>query len=98
MIAGVGNAKRKRKRANREAREQADHPIPAITDAELEGLLADVTVRADCEHASTRTSRDELVLIRCAVGAAVAGGCPRDCARFERRRVGGVGLGLGAGS
>ena len=93
----MGIAKRKRKRANREAREQAARPIAPITDAELEGLLADVTVRPDCEHASTRTSRDELVLIRCAVGASVAGGCPRDCAKFEKRRVGGIGMGLGAG-
>ena len=40
---------------------------------------------------------DGLVLTRCAVDAAVGGGCPRDCARFEKRRVGGMGLGLGAG-
>jgi hypothetical protein len=93
----VGDAKRKRKRANREARVEAANPLPAITDDQLAGLLADVTVRADCEHASTRTSHDGLVLIRCAVDAAVAGGCLRDCASFERRRVGGIGLGLGAG-
>jgi hypothetical protein len=94
----VGKAKRNRQRANREARIEADHPLPAITEAELEGLLADVTVRADCEHASTRTSPDGLVLIRCAVGAAVAGGCPRECPSFEKRRIGGIGLGLGAGA
>jgi hypothetical protein len=38
-----------------------------------------------------------MVLIRCAVGASVMGGCARDCPKFEKRRVGGIGLGLGAG-
>ena len=89
------SAKRRRQRANRQARAKADQPIPEITDAGIDELLADVTVRADCEHASTRETADGLVLTRCAVGAAVAGGCPRDCDRFEKRRVGGVGLGLG---
>ncbi len=93
----MSKAKRKRQRANRQARADANQPIPAITDANLDQLLADVTVRADCEHASTRDTADGLVLTRCAVGADVAGGCPRDCDRFEKRRVGGIGLGLGAG-
>ncbi len=88
----MGKAKRKRQRANREARAEANLAIPAITDADLDGLLADVTVRTDCEHASTRTTSDGPVLVRCAVGASVAGGCPRDCHAFEKRRVGGVGL------
>ena len=66
--------------------------MPALTDADFEELLTDVTVRADCEHASTRTTSDGPVLLRCAVGASVAGGCPVDCARFEKRRVGGLGL------
>jgi hypothetical protein len=93
----VSKAKRKRQRANRQTRAEADQPIPAITDVNLDELLADVTVRADCEHASTRETADGLVLTRCAVGADVAGGCPRHCDRFEKRRVGGIGLGLGAG-
>ena len=93
----MGSAKRKRKQAAREARIEAEHPLPLITDADLDGLLTDVTVRDDCEHASTRSTTDGLVLLRCAVTAAVAGGCPVDCARFEKRRVGGIGLGLGAG-
>jgi hypothetical protein len=67
-----------------------------ITDDELDRLLVHVTVRDDCEHASTRNTPDGLVLTRCAVNAAVGGGCPIDCPRFERRRVGGVGLGAGA--
>jgi hypothetical protein len=90
----VGTAKRRRQKARRQARAEASQPVPAITDADLDGLLADVTVRTDCEHASTRTTTDGPMLIRCAVGASVAGGCPRDCASFEKRRVGGVGLGL----
>lgn len=93
----MSKAKRKRQRANRQARAEADQPIPALTDANLDELLADVTVRADCEHASTRDTADGLVLTRCAVGADVAGGCPRECGRFEKRRVGGIGFGLGAG-
>jgi hypothetical protein len=93
----VSKAKRKRQRVNRQARSEADQPIPAITDANLDELLADVTVRADCGHASTRDTADGLVLTRCAVGADVAGGCPRDCGGFEKRRVGGIGFGLGAG-
>jgi hypothetical protein len=94
----VSSAKRKRQRANRQARAEADQPIPALTDADLDRLLSDVTVRADCEHASTRTTTDGLVLTRCAVGAAIAGGCPRDCGSFEKRRVGGIGPALGAGA
>lgn len=91
----MSSAKRKRKRANRKARDEASQPARAVTDADLEHLLADVTVRTDCEHASTRTTADGPVLTRCAVSAAVAGGCPRDCASFEKRRVGGIGLGFG---
>jgi hypothetical protein len=92
----VSSEKRKRQRANREARREADQPVPAVTDADLDELLdADVTVRDDCEHASTRTTADGLFLIRCAVDAAVAGGCPRDCESFEHRSVGGLGLGAG---
>ncbi len=93
----MSKAKRRRQRANRQARAEADQPIPDLTDAGLDQLLADVTVRADCEHASTRETPDGLVLTRCAVDADVAGGCPPDCGRFEKRRVGGIGLGLGAG-
>lgn len=88
-------SKRIRKRANREARAEANQPIPVITDADLEQLSADTIVRVDCAHASTRGTTDGVVLIRCAVGAAVIGGCPRDCKSFEKRRVGGFGLGLG---
>jgi hypothetical protein len=88
----MSRAKRSRQRANRQARREAEQAIRPVTDSDLEQLLADVTVRDDCEHAYTRATADGLVLIRCAVGAAVPGGCPRDCARFERRRVGGLGL------
>jgi len=90
----VSSGKRKRQRANREARSEADRAIPEFTDADLDGLLDDITVRADCEHASTRTAADSLILIRCAVGASVGGGCPRACGSFEKRQVGGYGLGL----
>lgn len=83
-------AKRARQKAQRRARRDAD--MPSLTDADLDSLLADVTVRADCEHASTRTTPAGTVLTRCAVGASVAGGCPRDCEQFEKRRVGGLGL------
>ena len=75
----------------------AANPLPPITDEHLMGLLADLTVRDDCEHASTRSSPDGLVLLRCSVGADIAGGCARDYAKFERRSIGGIGLGLGAG-
>lgn len=93
----MSTAKRKRQRANRQVRAEANEPIPEITDADLDRLLGDVTVRTDCEHASTRTTADGPTLVRCAVGAAIAGGCPRDCGSFEKRRLGGIGLGLGAG-
>ena len=93
----MSSAKRKRQRANRR-RAEADQPVVAVTDADLDRLLADVTVRADCEHASTRTTPDGLVLTRCAVGQAVSGGCPSGCASFERRRVGGIGFGFGPGT
>ena len=95
----MASGKRDRKRSKRAERAAAEQPTRTITDEELAGLLADVTVRADCEHASTRTSADgSLVLVRCAVGASIAGGCPRNCPKFEKRRVGGIGLGLGAGA
>ena len=91
----MSTGKRKRHRAKREAREEADHPVRPLTDDDLSQLLVQVTVRADCEHASTRNTPDGLVLTRCAVDAAVAGGCPIDCPRFGKRRVGGMGLGAG---
>ncbi len=91
----MSSAKRKRQRANRQARAEADQPIPPITDDEIDQLLADITVRTDCEHASTRTTTDGLVLTGCAVGAAVAGGCLRHCGSFEKRSVGGIGPGFG---
>ena len=85
---------RRRKKENRRAKaELAAQPLPELSDLDLDLLLVDVTVRVDCDHASTRTSPDGgLVLIRCAVAADVAGGCPRDCVKFDRRRVGGLGL------
>jgi hypothetical protein len=91
----MSTGKRKRQRARREAREEAEQPVRSLTDDELSQLLVEVTVRADCEHASTRNTPDGLVLTRCAVDAAVAGGCPIDCPRFEKRRIGGMGLGAG---
>ena len=91
----MSTGKRKRQRARREAREEAEQPVRPLTDDDLSQLLVEVTVRADCEHASTRNKPDGLVLTRCAVGAAVAGGCPIDCPRFGKRRVGGMGLGAG---
>ena len=84
----MSNARRKRQRAERQARAEARQPVPPVTDDLLRQLLSDVTVRTDCEHASTRTTSDGPVLLRCAVGADVAGGCPTDCAGFEKRRVG----------
>ena len=86
----MSKARRKRQRADRQARAEARQPVPPVTDALLEQLLQDVTVRTDCEHASTRTTSDGPVLLRCAVGADVAGGCPPDCASFDGRRVGGI--------
>jgi hypothetical protein len=88
----VSTGKRKRQKANRRARRDAAEPKPELTDGDLDALLTDITVRVDCEHASTRTTPGGVVLTRCGVGASVAGGCPRDCERFERRRVGGLGL------
>jgi hypothetical protein len=93
----VAKPKRRRQRANRRARAEAERSIPALTDADLDELLADITVRVDCEHASTRTTSDGVILTRCAVGASVAGGCPRQCPSFEKRHVGGLGLGFGTG-
>jgi hypothetical protein len=89
----MGSAKRQRQRANRQAKAEAAQPIPDLTDDLLEGLLADIVVRDDCEHASTRDTPDGLVLTRCAVDASVGGGCPRECASFDRRRIGGLGTG-----
>jgi len=89
----VAKAKRERQRANREAKRETAQPIPALTDADFDRLLVEITVRADCEHASTRTTPDGLVLTRCARHAAVGGGCPMDCAAYEARRVGGLGTG-----
>jgi hypothetical protein len=89
----VGKAKRERKRANREAKREAAQPIPAFTDADFDRLLVEITVRADCEHASTRSTPDGLVLTRCARTVAVGGGCPLDCTAFEARRIGGLGTG-----
>jgi hypothetical protein len=93
----VSTAKRKRQKANRQAKRDAAIHVPEITDDDLSRLLGEVptSVRTDCQHASTRTTDDGVVLIRCAVGAAVGGGCAADCERFEKRRVGGVGLGAG---
>jgi hypothetical protein len=89
----MSSEKRRRKKENRRAKaELSSQPVPELSDLDLDLLLVDVTVRADCDHASTRTSADGLVLIRCAVAADVAGGCPHDCPKFDRRRVGGLGL------
>jgi hypothetical protein len=89
----MGSAKRQRQRANRQAKADAAQPIPELTDADLESLLADVVVRTDCEHAATRTTPDGPVLTRCALGVAAGGGCPRDCPSFEHRKIGGLGTG-----
>jgi hypothetical protein len=89
----VAKAKRERQRANREAKREAAQPIPALTDADFDRLLVEITVRADCEHASTRSTPDGLVLTRCARRADVGGGCAVDCAGYEARRVGGLGTG-----
>ena len=87
----MAKSKRERQRANREAKREAAQPIPELTDADFDRLLVEIVVRADCEHASTRTTPDGLVLTRCARGADVGGGCPIDCAAFEARRIGGLG-------
>jgi hypothetical protein len=93
----VSSEKRRRQKANRaakrEAKQAAAQPIPELTDDLLAGLLADTVVRADCEHAATRTTPDGPVLTRCARGLDVGGGCPRDCIGFEARRIGGLGTG-----
>ena len=89
----MGKAKRERKRANRQAAKEAAQPIPELSDADFDRLLVEVTVRSDCEHASTRSTPDGLVLTRCARDAAIGGGCAPDCATFEARRVGGLGTG-----
>ena len=84
--------KRKRQKENRRARRDAEAAVPELTDDDLAGLLVEITVRADCEHAHTRSTSDGVRLIRCAVGASVGGGCPVDCERFERRTVRGYGI------
>lgn len=89
----MAKEKRERKRAERMSKREAAEGIPGLTDADFEGLLVEITVRADCEHASTRSTPDGLVLTRCARHAAVGGGCPLDCASYEARRVGGLGTG-----
>jgi hypothetical protein len=89
----VGSAKRQRQKANREAKREAAQPIPELTDDLLAGLLTDTVVRADCEHAATRTTPDGPMLTRCARGLDVGGGCPRACVGFEARKVGGLGTG-----
>jgi len=89
----VAKARRERKRANREAKREAAQPIPTLTDEDFDRLLVEITVRADCEHASTRSTPDGLVLTRCARDAAVGDSCPVDCAAFEARRIGGLGTG-----
>lgn len=89
----MAKAKRDRQRANREAKREAAQPIPTLTDVDFDQLLVEIDVRSDCEHASTRTTPDGLVLIRCARAADVGGGCPRGCAAYEARRVGGLGTG-----
>jgi hypothetical protein len=89
----VAKAKRERRRANRLAKNEAALPVLALTDADFDHLLVEVTVRADCENASTRSTPDGLVLIRCSRDVAVGGGCPVGCASYEPRRVGGLGTG-----
>jgi hypothetical protein len=89
----MSKAKRQRQRANREAKQQAAQAIPELTDADFDQLLVEISVRSDCEHASTRSTPDGLVLTRCARDAAVGGGCPLDCAAYEARRIGGLGTG-----
>ena len=89
----MGKDKRSRKRANRDAKREAAQPIPELTDADFDRLLVEITVRTDCEHASTRSTPDGLVLTRCARNAAVGGGCPLDCEAYEARRIGGLGAG-----
>jgi hypothetical protein len=89
----MGSAKRQRQKANRQAKLEAAQPIPELTDDLLLGLLTSVVVRAECEHATTRTTPDGPVLTRCARGLDVSGGCPADCGGFEHRKVGGLGTG-----
>ena len=89
----MAKAKRARQRANREAKRTAALPIVELSPADLDRLLVEVTVRVDCEHASTRSTPDGVVLVRCARHADVGGGCPHDCASFEGRRIGGLGTG-----
>lgn len=89
----MGSAKRQRQKANRQAKLERAQPIPELTDDFLDGLLVDTVVRADCEHAATRTTPDGPVLTRCALGLSIGGACPRDCHGFEARKIGGLGTG-----
>ncbi|MBW8826918.1 MAG: hypothetical protein JF603_11315 [Acidobacteria bacterium] len=89
----MAKAKRERQRANREAKREAAQPIRELTDADFDRLLVEITVRTDCEHASTRSTPDGLVLTRCARHADAGGGCPVDCSSYEARRIGGLGRG-----
>ena len=89
----MASEKRRRQKANRIAKQEAAQPIPELTDADFERLLAPTLVRDDCEHAVTRTTPDGLVLIRCSIAADSGGACPDGCATFEARRIGGLGTG-----
>ncbi len=89
----MAKEKRERKRSKRLAKKDASLPPLGLTDVDFDQLLVEVTVRTDCEHASTRSTPDGLVLIRCARDVAVGGGCPVGCPAFEARRVGGLGTG-----
>lgn len=83
----MSKAKRQRQKAKRRERLEAENPMPTLTEDDFDQLLVEITVRDDCAHASTRATSDGLVLTRCAAGAAVSGGCPRDCKTFEKRRA-----------
>lgn len=89
----MGSEKRRRQKANKQAKLERAQPIPELTDLDFDRLLDPVTVRDDCERASTRRTPDGLVLTRCAAGADVGGGCPDGCAAFQARRIGGLGTG-----
>lgn len=89
----MGSERRKRQKANKQAKAERAQPIPELTELDFDQLLTAVTVRDDCERASTRRTPDGLVLTRCAAGADVGGGCPVDCVAFEARRIGGLGTG-----
>ncbi len=86
----MASDKRRRQRANRDAAAAARDPLGVATTADLEALFAAVTVRVDCEHASTRATPDGPLLIRCARDLAVGGSCPITCPGFESRPVDGL--------